>query len=718
MSKVQTAHPSNEKLAAFVAGRLEEAERQSIESHVADCEVCGQVLQNLPDDSLASLLETPGAPGGVPKAEATCPTTVPPAGEYRPTVQETEGASRVAVPTGTAVPPELAEHARYHILGLLGAGGMGAVYKAEHRLMQRPVALKIISRELFDNPEAAERFRREARAAARLAHPNIVTAHDAEQAGDVHFLVMEFVEGTNLAQLVEQPGSLPVPQVCDYIRQAALGLQHAHERGMVHRDIKPHNLMRTPEGQIKILDFGLARFVAESAPTAALTKPGSVMGTPDYMAPEQALATHTADVRADIYALGCTFYHLLTGRPPFPGGSLTEKLLKHQQDQPQPVVDLRPDVPRGLAAVLRKMMAKRPEERYQTPAAVAEALTPFALAPFGKGDTPPASSPVPLPAPESVKRRVLGRLPRWWWMPATGAAAVLLVVATILAVRTKPEDRKAADPNPAVGPGKITDPKNREEDPKPGPGQNVPPVTDIPAAVKVMVEKLEDADAQVRREAAWTLRKLRDKSAVPALMKRIADDAWGRTRGPFAQLASDDVYEDVATGRNQGSKYAALEALRELAPERVTEALQQALKSRQPAVTAWAIRNLADQKANDQMVKAVADQLVNRDAQVRRGAARALRKLGDKAAVPALVQRIADDVWGQTRGPFAQLASDDVYEDVATGRNQGSKYAALEALREVAPEKVTEALALASRSKEPQVRAWAVRQIAAPPEKK
>src|SRR5262249_11871361 len=164
----------------------------------------------------------------------------------------------------------LAGHPRYRVLELLGVGGMGAVYKAEHLRMERTVALKVVNRSLTDNPAMVERFTREVKAAAKLAHPNIVTAFDADQAGDTHFLVMEFVEGVSLSRLVAEHGRLPVAEACDYVRQAALGLQHAFARGMVHRDIKPHNLMRTPEGQVKILDFGLARFAMETPAAGAL----------------------------------------------------------------------------------------------------------------------------------------------------------------------------------------------------------------------------------------------------------------------------------------------------------------------------------------------------------------------------------------------------------------------------------------------------------------
>jgi serine/threonine protein kinase len=232
------------------------------------------------------------------------------------------------------IPAALANHSRYHVVGLLGSGGMGAVYRAEHRMMQRPVALKVISQSLTNSAGAVERFRREVVAAARLSHPNIVHAYDAEQAGDLHFLAMELVEGVSLNQLLERRGQLSVADACAYMRQAALGLQHAFEKGMVHRDVKPHNLMLTPEGQVKILDFGLARFVSESPTAGGLTQVGTSMGTPDYIAPEQARDARTADTRADIYSLGCTLYSFLTGQPPFPGGDYIQKVMAHIERAP------------------------------------------------------------------------------------------------------------------------------------------------------------------------------------------------------------------------------------------------------------------------------------------------------------------------------------------------------------------------------------------------
>ncbi|MCY2987065.1 MAG: bifunctional serine/threonine-protein kinase/formylglycine-generating enzyme family protein [Planctomycetota bacterium] len=275
------------------------------------------------------------------------------------------------------IPSELAGHSRYEVLEPLGAGGMGAVYKAKHRLMDRVVAIKTINPLLVSQPGAVERFIREVKAAAQLIHPNIVTAYDAEKIGETHVLVMEYVEGETLGELLDEQGVLRVSQACDYVRQTALGLQHALDCGMVHRDIKPLNLMLTKQGAVKILDFGLARFVSEERPLDGSTEQGSIMGSPDYMAPEQARDAHTADARADIYSMGCTLYQLLAGQVPFPGRALLEKMEAHRDQQPLALNQLRVDVPAELEKIIATMMAKDSAQRYQTPAEVAEALRPF-----------------------------------------------------------------------------------------------------------------------------------------------------------------------------------------------------------------------------------------------------------------------------------------------------------------------------------------------------
>jgi serine/threonine protein kinase len=271
----------------------------------------------------------------------------------------------------------LGDHPKYRLLELIGKGGMGAVYKAEHRVMQRLVALKIITGNLINDPAAEMRFQKEIIGAARLSHPNIVAAYDAEQYKGVLFLVMEFVEGMNLAQVVATRGQLPVLHSCEYVRQAALGLQHAFEKGMVHRDIKPQNLFRTPQGRVKILDFGLARFVSEISTGPGLTQAHAIMGTPDYVAPEQVEDARQADIRADIYSLGCTLYFLLTAQPPFPKGTTFQKYMAHIERTPQPIAQIRADLPADLISVLDRMMAKKPAQRFQTPIEVARVLLPI-----------------------------------------------------------------------------------------------------------------------------------------------------------------------------------------------------------------------------------------------------------------------------------------------------------------------------------------------------
>ena len=273
----------------------------------------------------------------------------------------------------------------YVLLEKLGEGGMGQVFKARNWKLGRVVALKVIRKERIDNPDAVRRFQREIRAAAALDHAHIVRALDADEVAGAHLLVMEYVAGTDLSKLVKKDGRLPVDKACDYVRQAALGLQHACERGLVHRDIKPANLLLTTGDVVKILDMGLARLnrASDDDASGTMTREGAVMGTLDYISPEQAMDSHEVDIRADLYSLGCTLYFLLTGKPPFPGGEALQKLLKHRLHEPVPVEQLRPDTPPGVAAVVRRLMAKRPEDRYQTPAEAATALAAGGDGPAG-----------------------------------------------------------------------------------------------------------------------------------------------------------------------------------------------------------------------------------------------------------------------------------------------------------------------------------------------
>jgi len=262
----------------------------------------------------------------------------------------------------------------YMVLEKLGQGGMGQVLKAQHRRMKRMVALKLMSSEALKNPDAVRRFEREVQAAARLIHPNIVTAFDANEHEGMHFFVMEFVDGLDLGALSKTHGPLPVKMALDYTLQAARGLAYAHGKGVVHRDIKPGNLLVDKDGTVKILDMGLARLDLGKE-DHELTGSGQVLGTVDYMAPEQALDTRTADARADIYSLGCTLYRLLTGEAIYTGESIMQKLLLHRES-PIPSMNMkRPDVPAAVEAVWKKMVAKAPNHRYQTMAEVVAALT-------------------------------------------------------------------------------------------------------------------------------------------------------------------------------------------------------------------------------------------------------------------------------------------------------------------------------------------------------
>jgi serine/threonine protein kinase/formylglycine-generating enzyme required for sulfatase activity len=269
----------------------------------------------------------------------------------------------------------------FRLMDRLGEGGMGQVFQAYHVTMGRVVALKVIRADWVSNPVALGRFHREVRAVAKLSHPNIVTAFEFNQVGKTHFLVMEHVDGIDLARLVRQSGPLPIPNACDYVRQAAVGLQHAHAKGLVHRDIKPGNLMVArphPDEPpfVKVLDFGLARFESESDHANRLTQPGGLLGTVDYMAPEQAQDARTADIRADIYSLGCSLFYLLTAKPPFTGEGAVERLAARALADAPSVRESRPEVPPALDAVLARMMARDPAQRYQTPGEVAKALEP------------------------------------------------------------------------------------------------------------------------------------------------------------------------------------------------------------------------------------------------------------------------------------------------------------------------------------------------------
>jgi WD40 repeat protein/tRNA A-37 threonylcarbamoyl transferase component Bud32 len=362
-----SSHLAAEQLRAFQAGTLQEEHLAEVEAHLQSCVACCDVLSGLPEDNFLLRVRCACANPPTLLLQKRPSSTPPP--------QDTVSLPETPLETTASVTPPLPG---YEKVRELGRGGMGVVYAATHAVMGRRVAIKVIHPEFSSNPVAVERFRREVLAAARLSHPNIVTAYDAGEDGGRSFLVMERIAGESLGDRLDRLGPLPVAEACDAVRQAALGVQHAHDHGLIHRDLKPHNLMRTADGTVKVCDFGLAALLNDRRPASRATAPNAIMGTPDYMAPEQAEDARSADGRADVYALGCTLYHLLTGQVPFPEESVLLKLVAHRTRTRPSALRLRPEIPAELDDVLRRSMARKPANRYQTPGDLAKALEPFA----------------------------------------------------------------------------------------------------------------------------------------------------------------------------------------------------------------------------------------------------------------------------------------------------------------------------------------------------
>jgi serine/threonine-protein kinase len=321
----------------------------------------------------------------------------------------------------------------YKILDQLGAGGMGQVFLAEHLHLHRRVALKVLPPRLAGDKRGVDRFYREARAAAALDHPNIVRAYDISCDKGTHFLVLEYVPGVTLESLLNEAGGrLPVGTACDYVVQAAAGLQHAHEKGVSHGDIKPANLIVSPQGVVKILDMGLASFFQSACPTLKdKNEPNVILGTADYLAPEQATGCARADHRVDIYSLGATLYHLVTGQPPF-SGSTTAKLLAHQLNDVPTAHEVRDEVPEEVSGIIARMMAKDPAQRYQSAHESAVALLPYT------GDTPhlkstPSGKLAPIVAPIREEPLILSKTPQAEkWLMAGLVLAIVVVLAAIV----------------------------------------------------------------------------------------------------------------------------------------------------------------------------------------------------------------------------------------------------------------------------------------------
>jgi hypothetical protein len=361
--------PSREELQAFSDGMLAAERDAEVAGHLETCPSCQAALDTLPpvEGTWASTLARPVAADPF---------------QEEPQCQAAVARFEAALPAAGKESPGLGTLGPYELLAPLGRGGMGTVYRARHTFLNWVVALKLLPADRLHDEGAQARFRREMEAVGRLQHPNLVAARDAGVADGQPYLALELLEGLDLSKLAKELGRLPVAEACAIARQAALGLQHAHEHGLVHRDIKLSNLWLTPEGQVKVLDLGLARFVHGSADGGeSLTETGQVVGTPDYLAPETVERGKTIDGRADLYSLGCTLYRLLTGTVPFSGPEFATPLtaaLAHVREPVPSVRERRPDVPEDVGAVVERLLAKKPEQRFDSAAAVADVLRPFA----------------------------------------------------------------------------------------------------------------------------------------------------------------------------------------------------------------------------------------------------------------------------------------------------------------------------------------------------
>ena len=360
-------------------------------------------FSGLPDDATV-ISAGPGGGGG---SSMSRPAPAPTAG--RPPTSEI---GRLLA--GTMLGP-------YRLDEFVGGGGMGAVFRALDTTLDRTVAVKVLARWESDDEETLRRFRNEAQSAARLDHENIGRVHAVGSEGEWHYIVFEFIEGTNIRDLVRERGPFDAARTIDLAIQVADALEHASEREIVHRDIKPSNIVITPAGRARIVDMGLAR-LHQVEGDADLTVSGMTLGTFDYISPEQARDPRAADVRSDLYSLGCTIFYMLAGRPPFAEGTLVQKLLQHQQTPPPAIEELRPDVPQRLAAIVGRLMEKDPLDRYQRPAVLVADLVACAEAEgYPLAATRPAA--VVVAAEPRRESRPESRLP--WLLPAVALAALV-----------------------------------------------------------------------------------------------------------------------------------------------------------------------------------------------------------------------------------------------------------------------------------------------------
>ena len=372
-SKAPQQHPLDETLSGFAKNLLASEDTVDVQQHVSRCKRCQSVVDEFRmENSIGN---------GVATEPSKLTEQVPASSPKNVSPKQTEPKPDKQT---VAIPIELRDHAQYKVLSLIGRGGMGNVFLVEHKLTARKEVLKVIHSHLLSREDVRVRFKREIQSAAKLNHPNVVQTLTAIEEGRMIGLVMEYVKGESLSSMVNRVGPLPIDRAREIIKQIAMGLDHAHQQNMVHRDIKPQNVLVSKEGdefRARILDFGLAKTTGLAAASSELTIDGAIIGTPNYMAPEQAINPALADIRSDIYSLGCTWFFLLTGRSPFEADSPLAIMNAHQNSTPPPVHSLRLGVPYETEQILSRMLAKNPDDRFQSPAELIAALASSKIAP-------------------------------------------------------------------------------------------------------------------------------------------------------------------------------------------------------------------------------------------------------------------------------------------------------------------------------------------------
>lgn len=507
-----------DQLQNYLGGRVSQATSDMVVSHLKACSNCRALLSRLTPQPVAILQAAHSLPGDSKEFEPELLSVLSIIGEFRSVAEVGSASNTNTLTSNSNVVPGGQILGNYEIKRMLGEGGMGTVYLARHLRLNKAVALKLLKADRDRNPQAIARFKKEMLAVGQLDHQNIVRAHDAGEVAGKYFLAMEFIAGHDLGQFLQIEGRVQVPLACELIRQAALGLQHAHDHGLVHRDVKPSNLMLSPKGEVKVLDLGLAQLQIRSTDSSELTREGQLVGTWLYMAPEQLLGSSEVDSRSDVFSLGVTFYSLLNGGLSLSPGQRAIQLpsINSQRD----------DVPSDVQSLLEKMLSPRPEDRIQTMTDVASTLEPHSSkeyaveiarkfeksnaanrVPTGDANTqepsktpkdpvvispsPPQPPPPPLPPPEPPRPRTINRLKPA--VAALSAIAALLILGVFLGIVFRPEPKKSG----GVGGGPGSDPPPKKTEPveahgllelKPVEGLGIKLPKGIPADVSALID--------------------------------------------------------------------------------------------------------------------------------------------------------------------------------------------------------------------------------------